>query len=86
MERVDELAAGLAARMLSLAGVCECETSVALVLPEAAALARSVVVMEDCLVLARMRIAELAAVGAGDHWLIADFDLAQFAACQPGSN
>lgn len=92
MARVDDLAGALAVRMLAEAGVPVSEASLALVELEAAALAGSVVLMEERIRQARRRIAELAAVAGADKPRVVDFDPSRHgpvlagAAWSPGSN
>lgn len=85
MARVDDLAAALAVKMLDEAVLPVSVDGLALVMPEASALAQSVIAMEERIRQARHRIAELAAVsGAGGPW-VAEFDPAG-AAWSPASN
>jgi hypothetical protein len=96
--RVDDLAVQLAERMLEEASVPVSENALSLVLPEASALAESVVLMEAALERARRRIAELAAVAGAARPRVVDFDPSRFglaladrsassgAAWSPGAN
>lgn len=84
MSRRDELADALAVRMLAEASVPVSVASLALVMPEAVALAESVIRWEDQLARARRRIAELIAVSGADQPRVVGLDLSRFTVALAG--